>query len=86
MPYEAIKEAAVNMLCHRSWNAENATPSLAIYDDRLVFQNPGSFPFGLSWHDFVNEGYGSLPANPTIANVFYRRGTMESWGAALACS
>ena len=80
VPYEAIKEAAVNMLCHRAWNAENATPSLAIYDDRIVFQNPGSFPFGLSWRDFVNESYGSLPANPTIANVFYRRGTMESWG------
>ena len=23
---------------------------------------------------------GSLPANPTIANVFYRRGMMEAWG------
>ena len=37
VPYEAIKEAAINKLCHRSWNAENTTPSLAIYDDRIVF-------------------------------------------------
>lgn len=80
VPYEAIKEATINMLCHRSWNAENTTPSLAIYDDRIVFQNPGSFPLSMTWQDFVNEYIGSLPANPTIANVFYRRGTMEAWG------
>lgn len=80
VPYEAIKEATINMLCHRSWNAENTTPSLAIYDDRIVFQNPGAFPMGLTWQDFVDNQIGSLPANPTIANVFYRRGTMEAWG------
>ena len=63
VPYEAIKEAAINMLCHRSWNAENTTPSLAIYDDRIVFQNPGAFPLGMTWQDFVNDHIGSLPAN-----------------------
>lgn len=80
VPYEAIKEATINMLCHRSWSAENTTPSLAIYDDRIVFQNPGAFPHGMTWQDFVNDQIGSLPANPTIANGFYRRGTMEAWG------
>lgn len=80
VPYEAIKEATINMICHRSWNAENTTPSLAIYDDRMVFQNPGAFPMGMTWKDFVDDQIGSLPANPTIANVFYRRGTMEAWG------
>lgn len=80
VPYEAIKEATINMLCHRSWNAENMTPSLAIYDDRIMFQNPGTFPIGMTWHNFVDDQIGSLPANPTIANVFYRRGTMEAWG------
>ncbi len=80
VPYEAIKEATINMLCHRSWNAENMTPSLAIYDDRMVFQNPGAFPVGMTWQNFVDDQIGSLPANPTIANVFYRRGTMEAWG------
>lgn len=80
VPYEAIKEATINMLCHRSWNAENTTPSLAIYDDRIVFQNPGAFPLGMTWQNFVDDQIGSIPANPTIANVFYRRGTMEAWG------
>lgn len=80
VPYEAIKEATINMLCHRSWTAENTTPSLAVYDDRMVFQNPGAFPMGMTWKDFVDDQIGSIPANPTIANVFYRRGTMEAWG------
>ena len=80
VPYEAIKEATINMLCHRSWSTENLTPSVAIYDDRIVFQNPGSFPHGMKWQDFANNQIGSIPANPTIANVFYRRGTMEAWG------
>lgn len=80
VPYEAIKEATINMLCHRSWSAENLTPSLAIYDDRMVFQNPGTFPIDMTWKDFVENQIGSIPANPTIANVFYRRGTMEAWG------
>ena len=72
------------MLCHRSWNADNLTPSLAIYDDRMVFQNPGAFPPGMSWKDFVDDSIGSMPLNPTIANVFYRRGTMESWGRGIS--
>lgn len=44
---------------------------LAIYDDHIVFQNPGAFPLGMTWHNFVDDQIGSLPANPTIANVFY---------------
>ena len=34
----------------------------------------------MTWQDFVNDHIGSLPANPTIANVFYRHGAMEAWG------
>lgn len=37
----------------------------------------------MTWQDFVNDQIGSLPANPIIANVFYRRGTMEAWGRGL---
>lgn len=82
VPYEAIKEATINMLCHRSWNAENLTPSLAIYDDRMVFQNPGAFPNGLTWKDFIDDQIGSIPVNPTIANIFLPKrhnGSMGTW-------
>ena len=38
----------------------------------------------MSWTDFVDDSIGSMPTNPTIANVFYRRGTMESWGRGIS--
>ena len=38
----------------------------------------------MSWKDFVDDSIGSMPLNPTIANVFYRRGTMESWGRGIS--
>lgn len=79
VPQDVIKEACINMLVHRSWDADNLTPSLAIYDDRMVFQNPGSFPPNKTWKDFLNTD-GSMPHNPRIADVFYRRGLMETWG------
>ena len=79
VPFEVIKEAVINMLCHRSWEADNMTPSLAIFDDRMEFQNPGSFPAGYTWEYFANS-LNSIPHNPLIASVFYRRGLMERWG------
>lgn len=79
VPFEVIKESVMNMLCHRSWDADNMTPSLAIYDDRIELQNPGTFPSGYTWEDFTNF-FNSIPHNPLIASVFYRRGLMERWG------
>ena len=79
VPFEIIKEATINMICHRSWEADNLTPSLAIFDDRIEFQNPGTFPAGYTWRDFA-EFFNSMPRNPLIASVFYRRGLMERWG------
>ncbi len=80
VPLSVIREAAVNMLCHRSWEARNMTPTVAIYEDRIVFQNPGTFPSGTQWQDFADNRLNSRPPNPTIADVFYSRGIIESWG------
>lgn len=52
---------------------------LAIFDDRIVFQNPGAFPAGYTWKDFAQQ-FNSIPHNPLIASVFYRRGLTERWG------
>lgn len=80
VPLDVIREAAVNMLCHRAWDISNETPALAIYDDRMVFQNPGTFPDGTEWQDFVDNRRNSMPRNPLIANVFYCCGLIEGWG------
>ena len=57
--------------------------SVAIFDDRIDFTNPGHFPIGTSVEDFI-ETPRSKPQNPDIANVLFRSGWMESWGRGIA--
>ena len=83
VPFSVLKESIINMLCHRSWEAYNLTPNIAIYDDRMELQNPGTFPSGYQWEDFL-KSLGSMPRNPLIASIFYKRGIMESWGRGIS--
>ena len=52
---------------------------MVMYDDRLEVTSSGSLHFGLSPEDLYRE-HESMPWNPYIANVFYRRGVIEQWG------
>lgn len=79
VPFKALRESVLNLLVHRCWDAYNLTPSVAIYDDRIEFQNPGHFPIGNTYQDFIEAPHSS-PINPVIADVFYRSGLMEAWG------
>lgn len=79
VPYKALREAIINLLCHRDWEQDNLTPSIAIFNDRMRLTNPGHFPIGHTWEELMRDE-NSIPRNPTIANVFYKRGAMEGWG------
>ena len=79
VPFLAIRETVLNMLAHRSWWDESESLSVAIFEDRIEFTNPGHFPIGTSVEDFI-EVPRSKPQNPDIANVLFRSGWMESWG------
>ena len=83
IPFKALRETILNQLVHRSWDAYNLTPSVAIYDDRVEFQNPGHFPPGNTYQDFLDAPHSS-PINPLIADVFYRCGLMEAWGRGIS--
>ena len=48
IPYDALREAVVNSLCHRAWQQEASTIGIAIYDDRIEIENAGRFPANLS--------------------------------------
>lgn len=41
IPVEALREALINALCHRSYESISGSVSLAIYDDRVEIENPG---------------------------------------------
>jgi ATP-dependent DNA helicase RecG len=78
-PPVALREALANALCHRDYSVGGGAVSIAIYDDRLEISSTGMLPFGLTPADLVRP-HPSRPWNPLIANVFYRRGIIESWG------
>jgi ATP-dependent DNA helicase RecG len=52
---------------------------VVIYDDRLEVTSTGSLHFGLT-PEALFRPHESLPWNPLMAGVFYRRGFIEAWG------
>lgn len=78
-PPLAVREALANAFCHRDYSIGGGSVGIAIYDDRLEVTSSGSLHFGLTPEALFGP-HESLPWNPLIAGVFYRRGIIESWG------
>jgi ATP-dependent DNA helicase RecG len=78
-PPLAVREALANAFCHRDYAIGGGSVAVAMYDDRLEVTSSGSLHFGLT-PDALFCPHESLPWNPLIANIFYRRGIIESWG------
>lgn len=78
-PPVALREALANAFCHRDYSIGGGSVAVAIYDDRLEVTSSGTLHFGLT-AEALFQPHESLPWNPLIARVFYRRGVIESWG------
>lgn len=78
-PPEALREALANAFCHRDYAIGGGSVSVAIYDDRLEITSAGGLHFGLTVDDLYKP-HDSLPWNPLIASVFFKRGVIETWG------
>ena len=79
-PPRATREALANALCHRDYIIPGGAVALAMYDDHLEITNPGALQFGIT-PEKLAKPHESKPWNPIIANVFYRAGIIERWGA-----
>ncbi len=77
----ALREALANAFCHRDYSIGGGSVGVAIHQDRLEITSSGTLHFGLTAEKLF-EPHESLPWNPLIAHVFYRRGIIETWGAA----
>lgn len=53
--------------------------AVALFDDRLEIISSGELPFGLT-PEMLFQPHESMPWNPLMANVFYKRGFIETWG------
>ena len=78
-PPVALREALANAVCHRDYSIGGGSVAVALYDDRLEITSSGTLHFGLT-PEALFQPHESLPWNPLIARVFYRRGIIESWG------
>lgn len=78
-PPVAVREALANAFCHRDYAIGGGSVGVAIYDDRLEVTSSGTLHFGLT-PEALFRPHESLPWNPLIAGVFYRRGIIEAWG------
>lgn len=82
IPYKALREAVINALCHRDYSNVGGSTGIAIYDDRIEIINTGKLPKGIDINNLTSP-HKSIPNNPLIANVLYRRKMLESWGRGL---
>ena len=78
-PPVALREALANAFCHRDYSIGGGSISLGVFDDRLEITSTGTLHFGLT-PAALYLPHESLPWNPLIARVFYRRGIIEAWG------
>jgi ATP-dependent DNA helicase RecG len=78
-PPVALREALANAFCHRDYSIGGGSVAVAIYDDRLEVTSSGTLHFGLTAEALLLP-HESLPFNPLVARVFYRRGIIEAWG------
>jgi ATP-dependent DNA helicase RecG len=78
-PLLALREALANAFCHRDYSIGGGSVAVAIYDDRLEVTSSGTLHFGLT-PDALLTPHESLPWNPLIARVLFRRGVIEQWG------
>jgi len=78
MPREALKEAVMNAIVHRSY--ETGSPiQIKIFDDKVYIFNDARMPPGITELD-LEAAHKSMPYNPLIANAFFRSGQIEAWG------
>lgn len=77
-PREALREIILNMIIHSDYGAE-VEIQIKVYLDHIEFFNSGAPPD--DWTvDYLLNAHRSVPGNPTLAEVFYRAGKVESFG------
>jgi ATP-dependent DNA helicase RecG len=79
VPIKALREVLVNAFVHRDYSQPATSVGLAIFDDRIEVENPGTFPTTIDPEKFLVR-HASLPHNPLIAGIVHRTGLMEKWG------
>ncbi|GAB6286881.1 MAG: helix-turn-helix domain-containing protein [Methanoregula sp.] len=78
-PPDALREAVINAVCHRDYNA-SGNVQIRIFDSRAQVWNPGKLPEGVTV-DLLKIEHSSRPRNKTIARLLFYIGYIEQWGS-----
>lgn len=79
-PLEAVREAVLNALVHRSYHITNAHIEIKIFDEHILFYSPGKLPDGITLEQ-LNRAHPSIRRNPLLAETFFRAGYIEQFGS-----
>ena len=78
-PLEAIRELLLNAIVHRDYkNASDIV--IKIFDDRIIFTNPGKIFGNQTIQDLERNDYVSSLRNKLLAEAFYLTGDIEKYG------
>ncbi|MFQ5627116.1 MAG: RNA-binding domain-containing protein [bacterium] len=80
-PFEAIREAICNAVCHRDYRIEGATVRAMVFDDRIEINSPGGLPQGVTLAEIERK---HVLRNPVIAGCLYDIFYIEKWGTGIA--
>jgi ATP-dependent DNA helicase RecG len=79
-PFSALREAILNAVQHRDYEAYDGGISVIIKPHSLEIWNSGALPAGMTPDDLKREHH-SRPHNPDIAHIFFLRGYVERIGS-----
>lgn len=80
-PFEALREAIINAVCHRDYTLPSNT-EVRIYDDELIIWSPGGLPLGVTIDDLYKP-HPSVLRNKGVGEVFYDMELIEKWGSGI---
>lgn len=80
-PFEAIREALCNAVCHRDYQLAGAEIRIMIFSDRIEINSPGGLPPGVN---LANLERTHVLRNPLLANYLYDIFYIEKWGTGIA--
>ena len=77
-PRQALREALLNAVIHKDY-CSGIPIQISVYEHQIVIWNSGYMPEGWTMERLLGK-HPSRPANPLLANAFFRAGYIESWG------
>lgn len=78
-PLDVIRELLLNAVVHRDYK-HTTDVVIKIFDDRIVFTNPGPLFGNLTLEDLEKDDYISSIRNKLLAEAFYLTGDIEKYG------